>query len=131
MIDMNNILLFEPRQQEVPHLVFVLKLAGIECTVAVTAEEALNWVTACEAAVIKFDLILLNFLQGSGLEHMLLSELCRLAKKPVVYVDRQVGPVPDFLKDRVICSPDDLLSCLENQLNTPLAREKHNEPANL
>ena len=114
---MNNILLYEPRQEEVPHLVFMLKLADIKCTVARTAEEALNWIAACRLSVVNFDLILLNFVQGSDLENMLLSELCRLAEEPVVYVDRQTEQVPSFVKNHVICQPDDLLECLEDQLN--------------
>lgn len=115
---MNNILLYEPRAEEVPHLVFMLKLADIECTVAKTAEEALNWIAACRMAVISFDLILLNFLQGSGLENMLLSDLSHSTKKPVVYVDRHSVEIPEFMENHAVCPPEDLLSCLEEQLRS-------------
>ncbi len=121
---MNNILLFEPRQEEVPHLVFMLKLADIECTVAKTAEEALNWISACQLSVARFDLILLNFLQGSGLENMLLSELCKLAKRPVIYVDRQTEEIPSFVKNHVVCQPEGLLACLQEQFNPTYAKDK-------
>ena len=122
---MNNILLYEPRHEKVPSLIIMLKKADIECTVAKTAEEAVNWVAACRMSVIRFDLILLNFLQGSGLENMLLSDLCHSAKKPVVYVDRHSIVIPEFMDNHVVCHPEDLLPCLQKQLNSANTKDEN------
>ncbi|MCF6267558.1 MAG: hypothetical protein L3J57_13570 [Desulfuromusa sp.] len=125
---MHNILLFEPDQEKVPHSVFLLKLADIHCTVAKTAEEILNWVNACRMMVTHFDLILLNSLQGSGLDTILLTELCEQATVPVVCVQRQEVPPSLFLIHNVItCHPDYLLDCLQEQFNSlanQLTKEK-------
>jgi len=116
---MHNILLFEPDHEKVSHSVFLLKLADIQCTVAKTAEEVLNWVNACRMLVTSFDLILLNSLQGSGLDNMLLTELCEQATVPVVCVQRQDAPPSIFLIHNVIiCHPDHLLDCLQEQFNS-------------
>jgi len=114
---MYNILLFESNQEKISHLVFLLKLADIHCTVARTAEEVLNWISACRMMVIKFDLVLISSLQGSGLENMLLTELCHSATVPIVCVERQCLPLSKFLHQHIItCHSDDLLNCLKEHL---------------
>jgi DNA-binding NtrC family response regulator len=124
---MHNILLFEENQEKVPHLVFLLKLADINCTVARTAEEVINWLSADRLMVINFDLVVLNSLQGSGMDNMLLTELCEVVTVPVVCVKRQDVPPSIFLIHHVVtCHPDDLLDCVKQQLlsaNTQLSKE--------
>ena len=125
---MHNILLFETNQEKIQQLVFLLKLADIRCTVARTPEEVLNWVSACRMMVTSFDLVLLNSLQGSGLDNMLLTELCEVKTAPVVCVRRQDVPPSIFLIHPVVtCHPDNLLECLKEQLvttNTELPQER-------
>ncbi len=124
---MHNILLFEENQEKIPHLVFLLKLADFNCTVARTAEEVINWLSADRLMVINFDLVLLNSLQGSGMDNMLLTELCDAVTVPVVCVKRPDVPPSIFLIHHVVtCHPDDLLDCVKQQLisaNTQLSKE--------
>ncbi len=114
---MHNILLFEADQGKVPHLIFLLKLADIRCTVARTEEEVLNWLSADLLTMMSFDLVLLNSLRGSGIDNVLLTELCKVATVPVVCVKRKETPPSIFLKHHVVtCHPDDLLNCVKEQL---------------
>lgn len=114
---MHNILLFEADQGKVPHLIFLLKLVDIRCTVARTAEEVLNWLSADLLTMMSFDLVLLNSLQGSGFDNILLTELCKVATVPVVCVKRKEIPSSVFFKHHVVtCHPDELLDCVKEQL---------------
>ena len=114
---MPNILLFENNQEKIRQLVFLLKLADIDCTVARTAEEVMNWVNACQMLATNFDLFLLNSLQGSGLDNMLLTELCGVVKVPIVCVQREEVPPSIFSIHPVItCRPGEMLECLKQQL---------------
>ncbi len=125
---MHNILLFEKNQERISHLVFLLKLADIHCTVARTTEEVVNWVNACKMMVISFDLLLLSSLEGSGLDNMLLTELCKVATVPVICVQREEVPTSLFLIHHVVtCHPEDLLDCVKKQLacvNNSVSEEK-------
>lgn len=125
---MHNILVFEADHEKIPHLVFLLKLADIHCTVAETAEEVLNWLSAELLTMMSFDLILLNSLEGNGLDNMLLTELCKVATVPVVCVQREEITPSIFLIHHVVtCHPDDLLDCVKKQLisvNNPLPEER-------
>ena len=115
---MHDILLFETNQDKIQQLVFLLKLADIRCTVARSAEEVLNWVNACRIAVMNFDLVLLNSFGDSGLDNILLTELCKVSTVPVVCVKRQEVPPSVFQIHKVItCHPDHLLDCLQEQLS--------------
>jgi hypothetical protein len=114
---MSSILLFEKNQEKIPQLIFLLKLADIHCTVARTVEEVLNWINACQMMVVSFDLFLLNSLEETGLDNMLLTELCNLSAVPIVCVKREAFPHSIFVNHKVItCHPDELLDCLERQL---------------
>jgi len=114
---MHNILLFEADHAKIPHLVFLLKLADIHCAVARTVEEVLNWFSADLLPMMSFDLVLLNSLEGSGFDNMLLTELCKVATVPVVCVQREEVQPSIFLIHHVVtCYPDDLLDCVKKQL---------------
>ena len=114
---MPHLLLFEKKQERIPQLIFLLKLADIHCTVARTAEEVMNWVSACGLMLIQFDLFLLNSLEDSGLDNMLLTEICNVVTVPVVCVQREEVPPSIFSIHPVItCFPDEMLECLQHQL---------------
>lgn len=114
---MANILLFEKNQERIPHLVFLLKLAHLNCTVAKTVEEVLNWINASQMMVIRFDLLLLNSLEETGLNNMLLTELCNTASVPIVCVTREESSHSIFSTHRVVtCHPEELLDCVKRQL---------------
>ena len=116
---MNNILLLEPNSEKIPHLVFLLRLADISCTVARSVEEAFNWLTANRLMVTRFDLVLLNSLQGVELEKKLLDEMTSSTEIPLVYVQREGAYLPQFkTKGIVVCHPDNLLSCLQECLTS-------------
>ena len=111
---MNHILLFEPNQERVPQLIFLLSLADIRCTVATTIEEALNWLSADRLKVIQFDLFLLGSLEGIELEKEKMIEISSSISVPIVSLQRENSSVPEFLSDGIaICHPDNLLSCLQ------------------
>lgn len=114
---MANILLFEKNQERIPHLVFLMKLAHLSCTVAKTVEEVLNWINASQMMVIRFDLLLLNSLEETGLNSMLLTELCNTVSVPIVCVMREESSLSIFSTHRVVtCHPEELLDCVERQL---------------
>ncbi len=114
---MNHVLLFEPNQERVPYLSFLLSLAGIRCTVARTIEEALNWLSSDLLLAIHFDLFLLGSLEGVELEKKLLAEISSSITVPVVYVLREDLHLPEPLSDGIVtCHPVNLLSCLQENL---------------
>jgi len=114
---MNHILLFEPDRERIPHLIFLLKLADIKCTVARTIEEAINWLSADRLKVIQFDLFLLSSLEGVDLDGELLVEALKSTTFPVATIQRETSSFPELLNDKVItCHPDNLLSCLKECL---------------
>lgn len=114
---MNNILLFEPDSRKVPHLVFVLKLARINCTVAKTVNEVINWLSAAHMMVTHFDLLLLNNFDMSYQESLNLSQSVKLSQIPVIAVKRTKNEFAEALESGVTtCSPDNLLICLQQQL---------------
>ena len=125
---MSHILLFEPNQERVPHLIFLLNLADIHCTVARTIEEAINWLSAVRLQVIHFDLFLLSSLEGVDLEKELLAETLNSTTVPVVSIQRHNLPLPEICGTEIVsCHSDNLLSCLGELLiseNIKLPKEK-------
>ncbi|MEA3544859.1 MAG: hypothetical protein U9R69_06515 [Thermodesulfobacteriota bacterium] len=114
---MKNILLFEPDQKMVPHLIFLLKLANIQCSVARTMEETINLLSAERLNVIHFDLLLLSSLEGSEQEKKILTEQISSIAVPVVYTRRENDYLTESLSREVVsCHPDNLLHCLEECL---------------
>ncbi len=114
---MRNVLILEPDHKKVPQLVFLLNLADIRCTVASTIEEALNWINADQLMMTPFNLLLLNSLQAVELDKKILAEISRSRTIPIVYVQREKRPLPQFLADSMVfCYPDNLLSCLHTCL---------------
>jgi len=114
---MNHILLYEPDQERVPQLIFLLNLADIRCTVAGTIEEACNWLSADHQKVIMFDLFLLDSLNGDELEKKLLAEISGFTTVPILYIEQEATPLPEYLRDKTtICHPHNLLSCLHECL---------------
>ena len=123
---MNNILLYEPDQERVSHLLFLLNLADLHGTVARTIEEAYNWLSADRQKVIKFDLFLLGSLQEDELEKKLLPEMSDLITVPIIYIKQEATNLPEFLSDKTInCHPVNLLSCLHECLG---AEKKNSHP---
>ena len=114
---MNHILLLEPNREHVPHLVFLLKSSDIQCTVASSFDEVINWLSAARMMVAHFDLVLLNSLQGSGPEKKLVNRMVGSTTVPVVYVQREGSSLPHIPGDGItICHPDNLLNCLRECL---------------
>lgn len=114
---MRNVLILEPDHEKVPQLVFLLNLADIRCTVASTIEEALNWINADQQMMTPFDLFLLNSLQAIELDKKILTEISRSITIPIVYIQRENEPLPQFLANHIVfCYPDNLLSCLHTCL---------------
>jgi DNA-binding NtrC family response regulator len=115
---MTNILLFEPDSAKIPHLVFVLKLAGIDCTVSRTIDEMLNWLSAANQMVARFDLVLLNTFEKSHQQALAQRQPADLSQIPVIVVKRTQNNTADFPGVKPItCSPDNLLTCLQEQLS--------------
>jgi len=115
---MPHILLFEENQGRIPHLVFLMKLAEVDCTVARTAEELLNWLSADRLMIINFDLVLLNSLPRNGMDNLLLTELSKVATVPVICVKRLNKPLSISMVHNVVtCHPDDILDCVNQQLS--------------
>ena len=125
---MSNILLLEPNREKVPNLVFLLKLADIQCTVARSVEEALNWLSAYRLKVISFDLFLVNSLSGDELEKQLLTEASSFTTVPIVGVQRDDLSRFEYQgHEIIICQPNNLLNCLKKHLvskNKQLPEEK-------
>ena len=114
---MRHILLFEENPDHVSQQVFLLRLIDIQCTVARTIEEVLNWIDAYRMKVISFDLVLLNSLKESGLNNMLLTEIHKGETLPIVCVEDQESPAEFFLDHNVMtCHPDNLMNFLKEQL---------------
>ncbi len=122
---MKHILLLEPNRDHVPHLIFLLKLADIQCTVARCVEEAVNWLSAAKMMVAHFDLVLWNSFPGIGPEKDLLTEIADSTTIPVVYLQREGSYLPHIPSDGIIiCHPDNLLSCLRECLAIENKRSK-------
>ena len=116
---MSNVLLFESDVKRVPHLVFVLKLAGISCTVAGTVDEVINWLSAACMGVAQFDLLVLSTHELHSNESTLLRQSAHSSRVPVIVVNRSDNSYSGLLAvDSVICSPDNLLNCLKKQLKS-------------
>ncbi|MBN1957691.1 MAG: hypothetical protein JXQ81_07455 [Desulfuromonadales bacterium] len=126
---MTNILLFEPDLGKVPNLVFVLKLAGIDCTVSRTIDEMLNWLSAASLMVTRFDLVVLNTFEEKHQKALTQRRSVYFSQLPVIAVKRAQN---DFTMLRdikpIICSPDNLLTCLKEQL--ALITENHSAREN-
>ena len=115
---MHHILVYEPDQSRVPHLVFLLNLADIHCTVARSTEELLNWLSAVHLEVTHFDLLLLHSWQRDELGQAILKRIIPSASLPVLYVTtEEISPADPALNELMTCTPDNLLSCLDDQLN--------------
>ncbi len=114
---MSHILIFEPNREKVPPLVFLLKLADIQCTVARSQLEALNWLSANQLLTMNFDLFLLNSLPVNGLADELMAEAIRIATVPTVCVQRD-DDTPVIMPGQTvsICHPANLLSCIRESL---------------
>ncbi len=122
---MTHILMLEPNRENVPHLVFLLKLAGIRCTVARNLEEVVNWLSAHRLMVAHFDLVLLNSLSGLDPEKKLLDDITGSTTVPLVYVQRDGSYLPQISGEGIIlCHPDNLLSCLRECLDSEDKRPK-------
>lgn len=116
---MNNILLFESDSEKVPHLVFVLKLAGISCTVARSVDEVINWLSAVCMTVVHFDLLVLSTHELNSQESKILRQSAHSSGMPIIVVNRSHKHYSGILAaDAVICSPDNLLNCLKRQLKS-------------
>jgi hypothetical protein len=121
-----TILIYEPDCEQVPHLVFLLHLAGICGTHARTVEEAMNWLAAHRLQVITFDLLLICSFCRTEPEHQLLRDLPGLAL-PVVFLQRDNRPSAHLpAHTGIICHPDDLLDRLRDCLTatTCLPKER-------
>ncbi len=114
---MKRILLLEPNRDHVPHLIFLLKLVDIQCTVARSVEEAINWLSAAKMMVVHFDLVLWSSFPGLGPEMKMLERIINSSTVPVVYLQREGSYLPQIPGDGVIiCNPANLLSCLRDCL---------------
>ncbi len=119
---MNHILLYEPDQERVSSLLFLLNLGDIHCTIAATIDEAYNWLSTDQRNIVGFDLFLLGSLKGDELERKLLAEMSNLITIPIVYIKLESTTLPEFLSDKTInCHPYNLMSCLHECL---LAKQK-------
>jgi purine-binding chemotaxis protein CheW len=113
---MAHILLYEPEHADLPHLVFLLKLAGISCTASRSADETLNWLNAERLKVVHFDLLLLSRMQGLEKRDEAWQAL-RRSGLPIVCIKRQSAetvPLPE--EDIISCYPDALLDCIKTQI---------------
>lgn len=109
-----NLLIYEPRCEQMPHLIFLLHLADISCTHARTAAEAINWLTALRLQLSAFDLILICSFSQTEPEQQLLMALGDLSL-PVVFMQRGETPLADLFEQKgIICHPEDLLTCIND-----------------
>lgn len=114
---MRNILVYEADQSRIPHLVFLLNLADIRCSVARSTEELLNWLSAVRLEVTRFDLLLLHSWQQDEVGRAVLKRILATVSLPVIYVARESGISSEPHGEGVIrCTPDTLLSCLDEHL---------------
>lgn len=119
-----TILIYEPRAEQVSHLIFLLHLADIRGTHARTAAEAINWLAAYRLLVISFDLVLICSLCTTEAERLLLEELPGLPL-PVVFLQRDDMPLAQASNQHpIVCHPDDLLSCLNDCLASKATQPK-------
>jgi|GEM_PF-1929455 len=114
---MSNILLFEPRKDQVRRLIFLLRLAGHECTVAYTTDEAVNWLRSDKYLLARFDLLLLGSVAERAVLILLLDEIRRQRSIPVVCLQRKSDEQPGELPAGISwCQPEDLISTLNDCL---------------
>ncbi len=107
-----TILLYEPHNERVAHLVFLLNLADIRCTQARSVEETLNWLTAARLQIVSFDLMMIGSLVETDAERQLLETLSS-SERPLVYLQAGDEPVPPAIREKaMVCRSDDLLHCL-------------------
>lgn len=116
---MYNVLLFEEDRAKVPSLVFLLKLAEINCTVAQTSDELLNWINVEQLMGPQFDLLLLTSLQGNARDNKLLTKLCEFNTGPIICVQSpDVSPSIFLIHSVVTCHPDDILDCIKELITS-------------
>ncbi len=115
---MKDILIFEPNNERARRLIFLLRLAGVNCTLARSIEETINCLSALHLNVISFDMLLLGSTDGMTLNDQLYLEVSKLTTIPIVFAPADgvvlSDPVPDTV---VICEPDGFLSCIKQLLN--------------
>jgi CheY-like chemotaxis protein len=114
---MSTILLYEPQKDQIRRLIFLLRLAGHECTVAHTADETVNWLRADKFLETRFDLLLLGSDPEPSILDLLLAEVQEPGGMPVVCLYRHAGEQPPTLPDGIVgCRPEDLISTLDECL---------------
>ncbi len=117
---MPTLLLFEPDRSRVPQLVFMLKLAGFKCTVAVTFEECLNWLQASGLLNVKFDLLILSGTAPTAEELQQLAETARLNAVATVCIRGRHQRAATMIRERGVtwCRPKELIQCVKEELAT-------------
>lgn len=114
---MSNILILEPQKDQVRRLIFLLRLAGHECTVAYTIEEAVNWLRAEQFLDTKIELLLLGSHPERSALNLLLKELQNRQKVPVVCLRRNMNDQPEDGHEGIAyCQPEELISTLSDCL---------------
>ena len=126
---MSNILIYEPHKEQVRRLIFLLRLAGHDCTVAYTADEAVNWLRADKFLETGFDLLLLGADPEQAILDLLSEEAQGRREIPLVCLRRYESKHGEVLPTGITyCQPENLISTLSDFLPDSEALEKQKSP---
>ncbi len=116
---MKDILLFESDNGRARHLIFLLKMAEISCTLAKSLDETLNYISAQRLKIIDFDLLLLGSSTCLVSESPLYAEVVAMNTVPVVCIasDNDDCTRKSCPSNVVVCKAEDMLDCVKHQLD--------------
>jgi len=116
---MKDILLYEPNHERARHLIFLLKMAEIRCTLARSLDETLNYISAQRLKIIDFDLLLLGSSTCLVSESLLNAEIVTMNTVPVVCIvsDNDDCTRKSCPSNVVVCKAEDMLECVKHQLD--------------